>query len=112
MAAADGVLCLLDPGNENNVIGTPNRMFEAMAVGVPSVVTKGTLSGDMVTEAGCGIAIDWSLASFRELVELLEDGELMNGMGENGRRAAEAQYNWEEMRSRLVRAYSLLQLRP
>jgi glycosyltransferase involved in cell wall biosynthesis len=79
-------------------------------VGVPSVVTKGTLSGDMVTEAGCGIAIDWSLASFRELVELLGDADLVRKMGDNGRRVAEERYNWEEMRSRLVEAYSLLQL--
>ena len=110
MASADGILCLLDPSNENNVIGTPNRMFEAMAVGVPPIVTKGTLSGEMVTEERCGLAMDWSPESFHELIQELSDHETVERMGRNGREAAERRYNWGIMKRRLVDAYSLLEL--
>ncbi len=66
MAQADVIIAMLDPSNHNNRIGTPNRMFEAMAVGTPVLVSKGTLSGEIVESAGAGLAIEWSVSSFQE----------------------------------------------
>ncbi len=66
MAQADVIIAMLDPSNHNNRIGTPNRMFEAMAVGTPVLVSKGTLSGEIVESTGAGLAIEWSASSFQE----------------------------------------------
>ena len=35
VSRCDAVICLMEPSNGNNAIGTPNKMFEAMAYGVP-----------------------------------------------------------------------------
>jgi len=105
MSRATLVIALLDPSNENNRIGTPNRLFEAMALGVPVLCTKGTLSGDIVTEEDCGLAIDWSEPEFRRVLDELRSNDTVRAKGRNGRRAAEGKYNWKIMGDRLVQAY-------
>jgi glycosyltransferase involved in cell wall biosynthesis len=110
MGAADAVIALLDPSNENNRIGTPNRLFEAMAVGRPALVSKGTLSGKMVEEIGCGAAIDWSPDAFRAFAAELQEGQTAREWGEQGRAAAEKSYNWSAMKARLVKAYGEIPL--
>jgi glycosyltransferase involved in cell wall biosynthesis len=105
MAAADVILCPLDADNENYRIATPNRLLEAMAAGRPVIATEGTLAGEMAREMDCGLAIEWSEAAFRTAVDQLRDASLRRRLGGNGRRAAEAEYNWEAMRRRLIGTY-------
>jgi glycosyltransferase involved in cell wall biosynthesis len=108
MAESDAVLCLLDPSNENYRIATPNRMCEAMALGVPVIASNATLTGKIVENTGCGISMDWSEENLAEAVRRLRDPALHAKMGENGIRAARSQYNWSEMKARLLKSYDLL----
>ncbi|MDD1767596.1 MAG: glycosyltransferase family 4 protein [Methanomassiliicoccales archaeon] len=108
MASSDAVLCLLDPSNENNRIGTPNRLFESMAIGVPVMTTNGTFSGRITQETGCGIAIDWSERNFADAVERLREPSARMAMGRNGRVAAESTFNWAAMKRRLLDRYRSL----
>ncbi len=108
MAQADAIIAMLDPSNRNNRIGTPNRMFEAMAVGTPVLVSKGTLSGEMVESAGAGLAIEWSVSSFQEALLRLADPELRARLGENGKDAVKREYNWGAMRARFLDLYRSL----
>ena len=112
MIGADAIVALLDPTNENNRIGTPNRLFEAMAAGRPALVSKGTLSARIVNEEGCGIALDWSVEEFGRTVAALSDRASVGRMGQKGREAAERMYNWVTMKGRLIEAYSDLPARP
>jgi glycosyltransferase involved in cell wall biosynthesis len=108
MASSDAVLCLLDPSNENNKIGTPNRLFESVAIGVPVIASSGTLSGKITQETGCGISINWSKRNFTDAVERLRDPAAREAMGSRGRAAAESTFNWTEMKRRLINRYLLL----
>jgi glycosyltransferase involved in cell wall biosynthesis len=105
MGQADAIIAMLDPSNQNNRIGTPNRMFEAMAVGTPVLVSKGTLSGEIVESAGAGLAIEWSVSSFQEALQRLSDPELRARLGANGKEAVLREYNWGAMRARLLDLY-------
>ena len=108
MAESDAVLCLLDPSNENYRIATPNRLCEAMALGVPVIASNVTLTGEIVEDTGCGISMDWSEENLAEAVRRLRDPALHAKLGENGIRAARSQYNWSEMKARLLKSYDLL----
>jgi len=105
---AEVVLCLLDPSNGNNRIGTPNKLFESMVLGVPILVSKGTHSAEIVEQEGCGLSIDWGEREFFQALEELRDPEVRERMARSGRKAAEARYNWEIMGESLVRAYGRL----
>jgi glycosyltransferase involved in cell wall biosynthesis len=105
MASCDVVVCLLDPSNQNYVGNSPTKIYEAMAVGVPVLTSKGTTSGELVSKVGCGVAIDWSDENYRQAVEQLRDPEQRSRWGKAGRAAAEREYNWPEMRARLLDGY-------
>jgi glycosyltransferase involved in cell wall biosynthesis len=104
----DVVLVLLDPANENYRNGSANKMGEGMAFGLPLIVSKGTLTADVVESEGCGIAIDWSEDNFRQAIDRLRNPAIRNEMGRKGREAAEREYNWGAMRDRLQKAYARL----
>jgi glycosyltransferase involved in cell wall biosynthesis len=105
MAAADVILCPLDASNENYRIATPNRLLESMSASRPVIATKGTLGGEMAEQLECGLSIEWSPEAFRAAVESLRDPQLRARLGGNGRAAAEREYNWEVMRTRLLHLY-------
>jgi len=103
--AADAVVSLLDPSNENYRIATPVKLLEAMAVGVPVITTKGTLTAQIVDEEGCGISLEWSDEAFEAALDKLFDPSLWEQMSSRGREAAESKYNWGIMKQRLLQAY-------
>lgn len=90
------IFCMFDPSSRINQVGTPNKIFEAMAMGKPSIVTKGILSGDIVEKERCGLAVEYSEDSLREAVEKLrDDPKLTEELGRNGLKAAHTKYNWK-----------------
>jgi glycosyltransferase involved in cell wall biosynthesis len=107
-SGADAVVSLLDPSNENYRIATPVKLLEAMAVGVPVITTKGTLTARIVEEEGCGIALDWSEEAFSSALTRLKDEAAWLSMSNNARKAAEDRYNWKVMKGRLLQAYEVL----
>lgn len=105
MASSDVVICLLDPANQNYVGNSPTKIYEAMAVGVPVLTTGRTTSGDLVGREGCGLVIEWSEENFRNALEELRDPRLRRELGRAGRAAAEREYNWDNMKRRLLDGY-------
>ena len=85
---SDAVICMMEPRNGNNKIGTPNKMFEAMAYGVPAIVTAGTHSGDLVTRLDCGVAVEYNIKGMSAAISSLKDpdGPEEDGQEWKGRR--------------------------
>ena len=110
--ASDMVLAMMDPSNPNNVVGTPGKMINAMAVGRPVLTTIGLNISKKIEEADAGIAIPWNKGAFVEVVlKAAADPERLKKMGKNGREFYDQHFSWEKSKSELIKAYQALQAR-
>lgn len=99
------IFCMFDPASRINQVGSPNKIFEAMAMGRPVIATKGILSGEIVEKEGCGLAIDYDGQSLREAITTLRDSQsLCEQMGKRGLEAAKREYNWSTQERSLLKA--------
>lgn len=102
-AAADAIPLLYDPQVPINRYANPNRLFDAMMLGIP-VITN--VCGDIVTREGCGVVVGYDWEGVRQAISLLKDDPtLARSMGERGREAFEREHNWGLMEGRLFRLY-------
>ena len=106
-ACCSTMLIMFNPSNRNNVIGAPNRLFEGMALGVPSIVTENSLAADIVQKEKCGFICKYDESAFSNLLSHLAINpfELVDA-GRHGQEAFKREYNWEVQAAKLTKAYS------
>ena len=65
----------------------------------------------MVEEAGCGLVIEYgNLEDLENTLDVLaSDPEYRNELGQNGRRAYEQHFSWDEMQTRLLDLYRAIE---
>jgi glycosyltransferase involved in cell wall biosynthesis len=109
-AAASAVAALYDPRVPNNRFAAPNKIFEAMMLGKPVLVSAETLAADIVREVDCGIVVPYGdrKALQRALESLMLSPQTCAAMAARGRAAFESRYNWGAMEPRLLRLYGEL----
>ena len=108
-SASDLVVAMMDPSNPNNVVGTPGKMVNALAVGRPMITTKGLEIAKKVEAEGCGIVIPYSKAAFVEAVKKASTNpKLLAEMGRRGRQLYDREYSWGRSKEELLRAYQAL----
>ena len=115
VACADVVAMPIQASTLNHRLTTPNKLFEAMAAGVPSVVSDLPGMASIVRETGCGILIDpEDVTAIARAIESIVD--LPQADWDDWRRrclaAAHDRYSWETQVERLVAEYGLLTGRP
>ena len=104
--ASDLVLAMMDSSNPNNVVGTPGKIINAMAVGRPVVTTRGLDIAKRVEGAGCGIVIPYSRPAFIEAVlKAATDPKALADMGGKGLELYQKDYSWNKARDALLTAY-------
>jgi len=81
--------CVFYENNQNNQIGTPNRIFEYMYSGIPIVVSDYPELRNIVEKAKCGLIVSSEKPeAIAEAFEfLLRNPEKAKEMGRNGRKA-------------------------
>lgn len=109
-AAADVVLALYDPTIDNHRYASPNKLYEAMMLGKPVIVAANTNIDRIVQVENCGLVVEYG--NRHELAAALEglqaDRLLCQQIGQNARRAYEREYNWHQMKTRLLALYAQL----
>jgi len=107
--ASDLVLAMMDPSNPNNVIGTPGKIINALAVGRPMVTTNGLDIAKKVEDAGCGIVIPYSRSAFVEaILKVAADQRTLTDMGRKGRELYDKEYSWTRSKEELLKVYQAL----
>ncbi len=110
-ASADVMVMCYQPNSENHAHVTPQKLWEAMAAGVPVVASDLPGFRSVVPGVGCGVLVDPTdpaaiAAGIRELLDRGPDG--LRETGERGRAAAHATYNWDEQMRVLDEVYARL----
>jgi glycosyltransferase involved in cell wall biosynthesis len=104
------VLTMFDPAYRINQVGLPNKIFEAMAAGRPSIVTEGLMMSKIVEREECGLAVPYTKEGLRSAIEQLKDDRaLADRLGRNGLEAAKREYNWDAEARKLVALYDGLE---
>jgi glycosyltransferase involved in cell wall biosynthesis len=97
-----------DRVNDMNSMSTMNKILEYMALGKPIVqydLVEGRVSaGDSSLYANPNDATDFA----RKVVELIDDPEMRERMGDIGRVRIEKSLSWEHQSKKLLEAYSAL----
>lgn len=111
VACADVVGMPIQGDTLNHRLTTPNKLFEAMAAGVPAVVSDLPGMSAVVRDAGSGVLVDPTdtvaiAAAIRQILDLPEAEWL--AWSQRCVAAAHDRYNWETQAERLLDAYSEL----
>jgi len=107
--ASDLVLAMMDPSNPNNVIGTPGKVINALALGRPVLTSKGVQVADKVRETGCGLIASHSKKAMIEAVMMARaDPTALADMGRKGKVLYAREYSWTTSKDALLKAYKAL----
>lgn len=103
-----GLVCFLP--EENHVKALPNKLFEYMAAGLPAITSNFSLWRKIVEANRCGLCVDSENPSeIAEAIRYLQQHpDIRKTMGENGRKAVQKLYRWENEGKKLVDLYGEL----
>jgi glycosyltransferase involved in cell wall biosynthesis len=111
VAAADVVAMPIQASTLNHRLTTPNKLFEAMAAGVPVVASDLPGMATIVRETDCGVLCDPAdpssiAAGIRRILEAGDDQR--RGWSERAIAASHETYNWERQAGILLDEYGRL----
>ena len=111
LAGADISACLIQPIGLNHQLSSPNKLFQAIAAGVPLLATKFGPIGEVVERYRVGVTCDPTDAAevggaLRRLVALSPAG--IAELRENAQRAHQLELNWEHEAAGLAALYDRL----
>lgn len=108
MMNADLGLVLLQPVSAYMYAGeNTNKIFEYMSCGLPVVASDFPNLRRIVNDEECGVCVEPGDARkiANVVLDLLRQPDMRRRMGENGRRAVLAGYNWDAELANLLSAY-------
>lgn len=101
------MLAIYDPTIENHRYAAPNKFYEALMLGKPVIMVKGTGMSNEVEENDIGVLIDYSLDGFdKGIKELSDRRNEWPMMSQRMKELYKKKYSWEEMEHRLIQLYS------
>ncbi|AEI46529.1 glycosyltransferase [Runella slithyformis] len=85
----------------------PTKLFDYMALGLPVITSDLPLLKAVVEPAQCGFCVSpYDADALADvMIACIEQPEPLRVMGENGRKAVKASYNWEKEAEKLVALY-------
>ncbi|NOU95108.1 glycosyltransferase [Paenibacillus sp. LMG 31456] len=105
----DILFAIYDPDVPNHKYSSPNKLYEAMMLGKPIIVAKGTGIDETVQNFEIGKAIDYNGESFEQAItEMFEERDNWRCMKHRTQILYNKHYAWEIMNTRLEELYRLI----
>lgn len=100
---------LFSPAPNHFGVGS-NRLFEALAAGLPVITSNFPAWKELINRVGCGIAVDPTdaRAIAEAVIHLLTHPAETTAMGRRARSFAEREFNWERESGKLHELYAQL----
>lgn len=94
----------------NYLDALPVKMFEYMAAGIPVIASDFPLWREIIDGARCGVCVDpLDPVAIAAAIDLcVNNPDMASAMGENGRKAVLAKYNWPAQASKLIAFYETI----
>lgn len=98
---------IYEPSIRNHKLCAPNKFYEALALGKPLIVCRGTGIDKIVEEQKIGKVIEYDAHAFYQaLSDLLASPLELIDIGIRARKLYEQCYKWALMKQKLIKAYN------
>lgn len=105
-ATADVLFATYDPDVPNHRFSSPNKLYEAMMLGKPIIVCKGTGVDELVDQEEIGVSIGYDASEFETtLYRLSQEKTFVIRAEKKARQLYEDHYSWQIMEERLISLY-------
>ncbi len=102
----DALCAIYDPSVPNHVYAAPNKFYEALALGKPLLMARGTGMSEVVQEYGLGVVMDYSKEALSEAISsLIKTRDKASEIGQRAKELYVRQYSWTEMEKRINSLY-------
>ena len=99
---------IYDPTVTNHIYAAPNKFYEALMLGKPLIMVKGTGMSKVIEENPIGVLIDYNMQSFHNALEELKDKRLHWPEMASKMKELYKSYSWDKMEERLLQLYASL----
>lgn len=103
----DIITAIYNPSIGNSLFAAPNKFYEALMLGKPLIMVRGTGMSEIVEENGFGTLIEYDKDSLKKGIEnLARKKNEWKTIGANMKKIYEEEYSWKKMESVLLDLYS------
>lgn len=107
-AQSQAVIAFYDPAIKNNQMASPNKFFEAIAIGKPIITNRNTLMAEYVKKYNLGYTVDFGDKKNTEKALTNISGSRLAEFKKNSLKIYEKKYNWSFMKKQLLDTYKEL----
>lgn len=105
IADADIGMANIENSSLSYYLAAPTKLYEYMMAGVPVILSDFPENRLVMKDADCGLLVNPADIEHTKqcILKLVQSPELRKKMGENGRRSALSDYNWEKEQNILIK---------
>jgi len=105
-STCDVMFAIYDPTVPNHKYSAPNKVYEAMMLGLPIIVAKDTGIDSIVETEKIGFSINYNEESFTDIIKYLNENKYVLEEFNINSKKAYSYYSWENMKKKVQEIYT------